>query len=485
MKAVKRLFAAFVALAMVLAMAVPAFAAGETGTITIKNPANGATYHAYEIFKLESHSGNNYSYTVLAGWKGFFETAAEGANYIALDSAGHPTWTAENNTTNKAAFAKAALAYATSKGISASGSVTVAESNKTDVKITGLEEGYYVVDTNVGTLCSLGTVTDNVEIAEKNEQPELEKEVQEDSDNSYGSSNDASIGQVVNFRTTITAQDGAQNYVMHDTMTNGLTFDKTSVKVKLNSADVDASKYGVIENPSDGCTFEVKFADDFCNSLDANNKIVVEYSATLNENAKVNDFDTDDNENTAKLTYGENGEFNTVPSKTETKTYGFDLIKTDNDGNLVGNTEIGNAEFTLWDAKTGGNEIKVIYDNTLNAYRPIKSGETGTHIVATNGRATIKGLDSGNYYLQEEVTPKGYNTLDGRQEIALNASNKTTYESGKYNQAENGGVQVINVSGTLLPSTGGIGTTIFYVVGGGLMAAAVVLLVLKKRGENN
>lgn len=179
-KTFKKLFAALLAAALVLAMAVPAFAVTNAtkGSITISNTVKDETYTIYRMFKLDSYNAesNTYSYTVESDWEGFFKTGA-GGNYITLDGQNHPTWTAadENDSTTVAAFAKAALAWAKQKGIQSAGTQ---EGNGSSITFSNLDLGYYLVDSSLGALCGLNTTNPDATIKEKNEKPEIKKEVQ-------------------------------------------------------------------------------------------------------------------------------------------------------------------------------------------------------------------------------------------------------------------------------------------------------------------
>ena len=189
-------------------------------------------------------------------------------------------------------------------------------------------------------------------------------------------------------------------------------------------------------------------------------------SAVLNENAVIAG---EGNPNEVYLTYGNAQE--TKKDTVVTYTYQFQLVKTDDK-----NTLLSGAEFELYDAAEGGNNIPVVKESE-GVYRVAKEGETGVVIEA--GYVTIKGLDTGVYYLEETKAPDGYNELSARKTVEITgANNDATVTEGIY---QSGGVQVVNKTGALLPETGGIGTTIFYVVGGLMMVAAVVFLVSKKR----
>ena len=467
MKRTKRIASVLLALVMALSLITTAFAAGETGSITIDNAVVGKTYTIYRIFDLNSHNDDYtaINYKVSAKWAAFFQDGAKGLDYVTIDDQGYVTWKVD---ADKAAFAKDAYAFAQASSIPNDGQNKATNST---VKFENLTLGYYLVQSDLGVLCSLDTTMPNVTIKEKNSQPTVDKQVQENSNGTWGDTNDANIGDTVNFKTTINVVDGQpKNYVLHDKMSDGLTFDAGSVEVKIGDRTLTpGSDYTLIANPKDGCTFEIEFKE---NVLKPNDVVIVTYSATLNEKAVIYPAP---NTNETKLVYGEGSE--TTWDKTETFTYQFDLVKTKTD-----NTVLNGAEFKLYDAKTEGNEIALI-DEGNGVYRVATAAEKAAEgfVSATikAGKVTIKGLDSGTYYLEETKAPAGYNVLAERVEVKIDHANLTaTVEGGTY---VSGGVQVINQTGAELPSTGGIGTTIFYVVGGLLVVVAGVLLVTRKR----
>lgn len=480
-KAMKKLMAALLAVAMVCAMAIPAFAASgaTTGSITINKAAVGETYTLYKMFDLNSYNADagTYSYTVVSAWEDFFKDGAAGNSYITLEN-GHPTWV---KGAQAADFAKAALAYATEKNITATKKET-ATSNT--VSFTGLDLGYYLVDTSLGALCGLDTTKPNATINEKNEVPDIDKKVA-DSEGNWVTENTAKIGDTVNYKVTITVQTANNRYVLHDTMSEGLTFVPGSVKVTVGTGEVATTNYDVVTTGIGTETFNVKFKDEYIATLAAGTKIEVTYSAVVNAKAKV---DSDKNTNEAHLVYGNKHE--TEKHETKTYLYEFDLIK------FSGSTKklLGGAQFKLYDAKTDGNEIKLVKDNTTGIYRVATATETPVAYIETVEGKTVKisGLDKKVYYLEETVPPAGYNGLPQRVTVDLRTGSKkvtTDYlNDGTYDESlasSIGGVAVENNAGTTLPGTGGIGTTIFYVVGGGLMVAAAILLITKKRMENH
>ena len=467
-KTFKKLFAALLAAALVLAMAVPAFAVTNAtkGSITISNTVKDETYTIYRMFKLDSYNAesNTYSYTVESAWENFFKTGA-GRNYITLDGQNHPTWTAadENDSTTVAAFAKAALDWAKVKGITGTAETATGDT----VTFSNLDLSYYLVDSSLGALCGLNTTNPDVTITEKNGQPTIEKQVK--NGDTWGTTNDAKIGDTVEYKVEIKVADGAQKYTVTDTMSKGLTFNSVSLKVAANGTTAAASDYTLTPTTNG---FTLVLPETYVSTLTKGTTIMVTYNATLNKDAVI---DGDGNTNEVTLGYGNHQ--NTVPSKVTTKSYQFDLVKVDGTTNKL----LDGAEFELADGET---KLSFVKDANGN-YRVATTGEKGTTTTITvkNGKVNIYGLAGKTYTLTETKAPDGYNKLVTPETINLTDGSKAsaTIESETY---VDGGVVVKNNAGTVLPSTGGMGTTLFYVIGGGLMVAAVVLLVTKKRMEH-
>ena len=474
----KKILSIALVLILMLAMAGTALAAQEGtltgGSITINDAVPGQVYKAYQILYLESYNkdAGAYAYKANSAWETWLRTQT---SYVSFDAQGYVTWV-EN--ADPAAFAKLAQVEAAKMTADATETAPDAAEGKTysTVTISNLKLGYYLVDTTLGTLCSLDTTNPNVVMEEKNEVPTNVKTVEEDSTSSYGEKNDADIGQTVNFKSTITAQAGAENYVFHDTMSAGLTY--TGVTgITLNGTAVDASNYTVTAPAADGDTFDVTFTQAFCDTLKANDKIVISYSATLNENAVIAG---EGNPNTSKVSYGDSSNTKYTPdSQTKTYTWDVDVFKY----TKVGETEtaLAGATFTLSKNADGSNPIALVSEGN-NVYRVAKTGETGTVTEITTdatGKFTIKGLDADTYYLTETQAPAGYNKLAGPVTIVIGGNgvvNGTTEAPQGVDE-----VKVLNQSGTELPSTGGIGTTIFYVIGAALVIGAIVVLIAKKR----
>ena len=472
MNKTRTLCSALLALMLAVCMIVPVMAEGETGSITINDAVVGQTYTIYQILDLESYndSANAYAYKATTAWNTFINSDAIKGTYVEVDAQGYVTW---KDGADAAAFAKAAQQYAKDNSIANQGTVTA---DSTKVSFSDLDLGYYLVDSTLGTLCSLDTTNPDVVMMEKNEAPTNVKTVQEDSTGNYGDKNDADIGQTVNFKSTITAQAGAENYVFHDTMSAGLTY--TGVTgITLNGQTVDASNYTVTAPAADDDTFDVTFTQAFCDTLKANDQIVISYTATVNENAVVG---LPGNPNTSKVSYGDSSNTKVTPdSQTKTYTWDVDVFKYTMNGETE--TALAGATFTLSKSADGSNPIALVSEGN-NVYRVAKTGETGTVTEITTdatGKFTIKGLDADTYYLTETAAPAGYNKLAGPVTIVIGANGVVNATDDNPNGVDE--VKVLNQSGTELPSTGGIGTTVFYVVGGLLVVGAFILLVSKRR----
>ena len=490
MKLIKKIAAIMFAFIMVVSMSCNVKAddtttATEKGTITINKAIDGQTYTIYKLLDLESYVPETatqtglYSYKPAAEWKSFFETA-EAKKYITVDKNGYANWV---KGANQAEFAQEALDYATANNISNKG--TKPASNNT-VKFEHLDLGYYLVDSSVGSLCVLNTTNPDLTIAEKNGVPSVEKGVSNTQNGTYGTSNNASIGDTVNFKTTITAQPGAQNYVLHDKMTDGLTFNN-KVEVKKGESPVATSDYTLKTSGfTDDCTFEIEFKQNFCDTLIANDIITVTYSATLNENAVIAG---EGNKNETWLKYGDSQ--STQPVTTNTKTFEMNVFKFYEDKNNS-NAEKGlaGAIFKLTKGSQDAENIGFVKTSNVTAmddvYRVAKKDETGTVTTITSpksGKFTIQGLGAGTYYLTETKQPDGYNKLSGPVTVVIDKDGKVKVKNGDaYDEVTQ--VKVENKSGTVLPSTGGAGTTMIYLIGGALVLGSGVVLATKRRVKN-
>ncbi len=477
----KKLFAVLMALTLVLSMGTMALAA-DTGTITISNALEGATYNIYKMFDFAPVEGSTTQgrYTVVAGWEDFL--ANDGAAYLKANTeTGTIEWVGEETDARKAELAKAAIAYAKAKSITATAKKTADADGA--VTFDGVDLGYYAIDTSLGTICALTNVDNTFEAHEKNEKPDIDKFVQEDSemtnaDEGWGKVNDADIDQQVNYKSTITVGVGATNYVMHDTMEAGLTFNNDVVVKLADGTAVDAANYTVVYPATDGHTFDVTFKNDFIAGLDKGTQFTVYYSATLNENANIV---TDGNDNTVYLSYGEDSTWETAEHKTTTYTWKMDVLKYTMDGE--NKVSLAGAKFQLLGADSKAIKFSEVTDAAVPTYKVDADGAIDTIETDANGKFELVGLDEGAYKLHETEAPAGYNKLAADIDVIITS----TYNEGdltatyEINEEAPATIEVENKTGSLLPETGGIGTTIFYIVGITLMLGAGIILISKKR----
>lgn len=463
MKNIKKIFGLLFAFVFAL---VQVNAAGN-GSITINKAVVDETYSIYRVLDLETYdkTNNHYIYRANKNFKAFVESTEASAYLEAKNENGNTyyVWKGDTTDTRVQEFAKLAFAYAENNN--SIQPVASTKATSTVVEFKNLDLGYYLMSSTTAgkdtRLLSLTTTNPSATTREKNTlTPDVDKEVEEKG--TYGKTNDASIGDTVNFKATITVGAGYTDYKLRDKMSAGLTFDANSVVVKVNNTVVDSSNYTVRTDVS-GYTFVIEFKNEYIVALPKNTVITVTYSAILNENAII---EGEGNPNVLDLAYGDT---NTPEKKTITYSYAFDVIKIDGKER----TQLTGAEFRLYDAKTGGNEIKVVLvDATSNTYRVARANENGVTIKA--GKATILGLDAGTYYLEEVVAPTGYNKLTSRVEIIISKiNNDNTFSRFSTN--------VENYTGSQLPETGGIGTTLFLTLGSILVIGFGLLLVTKLR----
>lgn len=473
MKKVKKFLVFLLALTFVFAIGSQNVSAAELGKITVKNTVEGQTYTIYKVLELESYNteSNAYAYKASSEWAAFVADAVVKGVYLNTDDQGYVTWV---EGADAAAFAKLALAHAKENSIQASASEAAAADNE-DVIFDNLPLGYYLLDSSLGALCGLTTTKPEAVINEKNAKPTITKEVKEDSTEAWGASNDADMTQLVEFKTTVTAASGAENYVVHDKMSAGLTFGQVTA-VKLNEAVVaQEGNYTVVtEGLNDGCTFEVRFTKDFCDRLNAQSSIVIEYNATLNHNAVIAG---EGNPNDTKLTYGDNNSTEWV--QTVTYTWKIDAFKYTQSENEK--TPLAGAKFAL-SKEDSENPTYIKFSEVEGQAKTYKTDVNGTvteFVTAEDGKLYFQGLDADTYYLYELEAPAGYNKLvGGKVKVVVGENGAVTVGDGTEAVST---VEIENKSGSELPSTGGIGTDVFYIGGGLLMASALVFMTLKKK----
>ena len=537
-KAIKKLLAALLAVAMVCAMAIPAFAfeSWETEEDLNKNH----DYIAFQIFKGVISSKDNPTLSDVT-WGShithpddFLEKLKDapiiGAQFHSIDAtdatdaatvqkvlAVISQWNDSDD--DSIAFARFVCHYLYSNGDPQS---TIVGGGGA-IKIP--EPGYYlIVDTinfNDGDYYhaynSFLLVNDthqgeyNVIINHKVVKPTVEKKVYDNDNNDissaggWGSSADHAINEKFQFqliaklpagRDEGRAYDYYKEYAVlfNDTLSEGITYDKLdSVVINSNghTYDItnDTSKYTITESQN---SFVVKIPDvkTCAEGLDLNDgaTITVTYTAHLNDKAYVNTRSgSTENKNSVQLQYSNNprpGEYWGTTPKSEVYVYTYQLNNTKRAEKEDG-TPLPGAGFRLYsnEACHDEDEIKLKMNDDGTYSRDFSTEGKGVEMISgQDGQFNVKGLDAGTYYLKETTPPSGYSAC-ANKEIVISAThngNHVELDSSKLSTT------IINKKdgGITLPSTGGIGTTIFYVVGGGLMVAAIVLLVTKKRMEN-
>lgn len=500
----KKLVSLVIVMALVLSLAVGAAAQDTTPTknnsITINNAKVGETYNLYKLFDLSVDNEadpRSYTYTVTTEWADFFKaaegeaTAGAGNKYITINQAGAVTEIKDANgtvTTDAKDLAKAAENWDGKPTNPVT--VTVTE-NATTAVFSNLENGYYLITSSLGTAAMTETTPSNkaVTINEKNSVDSIEKKVQEDSTNNYVDANTAQLGDTVNFKSTVTLNKYTTNVKVHDTMDSGLTY-QNDVKIYTDencSSELAAVNYSVLTTADTGDTFTIKFEETYLASLTGETKLYLTYSAKLNtsaiksettgegENATTT-YSTVDQKNKTTITYGKNQ--TSTESNTITTTHKFEVFKHAKVGENENKTLLAGATFEL---KKNGTAVNLVKLDDTN-YRVATTGETNTTTTFTtvaSGNIVIWGVDTdSDYTLNETVAPVGYNKLTAEAKIGTtDASGNFTGVSDKDDLV----VYVENATGAELPSTGGVGTTIFYVLGGLMFVGALVLLVTNKR----
>ena len=459
MKHTKKLFALALCIVLALSLAVPAMAAGSY-TLTLNGAQEGHTYTAYQIF------AGDLSESTLSNIIWGSGVTGEGQTKL-----GDAATKAESlkTTADAEAFAVAVAPYLGTEA----GSVTIAN-DATSGTISGLKAGYYLVKTTATSATNdvytyyIMKIVKNTEATIKADAPEVEKTVND---------NDANIGDTVTFTLTATMPSTFEGYktykvVFHDTMYKGLTYNKDAA-VSVNGLDFTPTT----ATDSDGNTHITITIGNVLGKVAAGGTITVTYTATLNSDAVVG---TEGNFNKVTLEYsndpnwdGQSTEPTGETPENEVRVYTWDMgVLKYADGDKTKFLE-GVKFILLNQAK---NKIAKVEDCKLVSWDDYTEDMTVTAyelITDAQGMISIKGLESGTYYLRETQELPGYNKLPGDVTVTVDNNSDGTYTTYV--------AEVNNQSGATLPETGGIGTTIFYIVGGVMVAAAVVLLITKKR----
>lgn len=495
MKKYKTLTSLLLALTLALTLALPALAAGgtNTGSITVENPLKGEDYYAYKIFDVKAPGGDgSYQYTIAkdSPWLETIATVTPGADeasetiaskieglkveIIPGENAYRVTFTKEGEGKFSASkFAEVLKTELEKTGVTPAkyGGEKLTATADGKMKSGDLEHGYYLVTSGVSTPCSLTTVMSAITVNEKNDVP-FEKTVDSQS---------VEVGQIV----TYTIKSKVPNYAGYDTyiyeitdkLSEGLTLEKVE-SIDIGNRNYLDDKTGVVECTVNNTDNTIKITVDVL-KLTAGQDIVITYTAKVNDKAIAV---VSPNEATLKFGH-DTSSLETREAIEKVYSSTIQILK----------HELGNEEKTLSGAKfilqnAEGNYYKIEKGAGEGSIEKVTwvSNKEQADVVSTDtdGKASFRGLKDGKYQLIETEAPKGYNKLDGPIDITIDGSKALeTADKAAITAALTVTAKVANNNGSVIPSTGGIGTTIFYVVGAVLVVGAGVLLVTKKRME--
>lgn len=501
----KRIFTLMLALMMVLALSVTAFAAGPY-TITINNSAAGHTYEAYQIFAGDLETANGKTVLTNITWGSGVTTQGQAA-------LGDAAAKAESLTTEEdaRAFAKAVAPYLTNPSVSTAGDGTYT--------IANLDSGYYLVKDKDNTLTNaddfytayLMKVVGNVTAAPKGDKPTLNKQIKHNENGEWGVVGDNQIGDTVEFRTITKVPNTSgytkYDYIIHDTMSAGLTSNvKTSadITIKVNDATVLPAEYYTVTANGNSFSVQVDILKAIQDGkLAHDNELYTYYTGVLNADAKV--YDEGKQDNVAYLEYSNNPNVDTDKGKTPEKkvydwTFKMGINKVNENGGQLTGAKFAlskNGTLKVVDMNCNDEGIPAVTTGLIGMvkisdgeYRVAVDGDTNVVYVVDAGNPVIKGLDDAiDYYLYETKAPAGYNLMTEPVHFVISASyaadgsnyTSVTVTVGAAAASDTLSANVVNKSGSTLPETGGIGTTIFYVLGSLLVVGAGVVLITRKR----
>lgn len=528
MKSMKKLVTLLLSLVMLCALAMPAMA-DETYSITINGAVASHTYTAYQVFKGVYYKGDRQvvgkdaEYLSDVEWGNGVKSdellAALKATNAIFGDAFKDAAKAEDVAYVVASFGDESakldeFARIVGKHLTptTAGTTNVVTAGTTDAKIDHLAAGYYFVKDsgtiNDGEIATkfLVEVVGNANVTVKATAPTIKKEIVK-KDGSTVNGTSANVGDEITFKLTANVPDMASfdkyTFTISDTLSNGLTFDKNSVVVKIGEKELVANTdYTLGDLDASTNTFTVAFTKDQLAKYvmhETGATIVVTYKATLNSNALTKDKET----NTAKLTYSNKPDGTGTGTTPDAPVYIYDfdinIYKYDDTDNKAGQAadktkKLAGAKFILYKevVETSGT-VTYYYqcnDNNTKKVEWVTEKDKATpQTTNAQGEASFQGIAAGNYFLEETKAPDGYNKLEKPVEVEITEGyNTETGELNNTNAIKNGTdgqyikkVEVPNKAGAVLPSTGGIGTTIFYVLGSILALGAAVLLIAKKR----
>ena len=474
MKTGKKILAlVLVALMLTVAMNFTAFAA----TIDVDGAYENETYNAYKILEYTSNTTIDppaFSYYLTdAAYQGALGTALKAVGFKFTQSADGTQWFVNNSDelTDGAAIAAALSASIDDWKDAALASATTTGTADKKAEFTDLPTGYWFVTSSLGSLCTLQSYDAEKLVVEKNTTITDTKKV---------SDNEVQVGDTVTYTVTLTDGKGTNlEGKVIDTMSKGLTYNNDAVCVANGTTLVKDTDYTITKNPdaAGNTVVEYLFTAEVMTALKEGEKIVITYTATVNADASLDgteqniEFSQYSKQETNKKTIEvdlEKLKINKTDGSKALKGAQFELYRTDA-------TSVPVADHTPVPVRVLSDEELAAANITKEAdtiYYEVEKGGTDYTIDMTNASsAVVYSLDKDStYYLQETKAPDGYNLLEKEIEVHLNETNS---------------INVVNNSGSILPSTGGIGTTIFYIVGGALVLGAVVVLIARRRVRNN
>ena len=510
-----------------------AMAAETTHTVTITPAKSGHTYEAYQIFTGNLGTDGSLGNVV---WGSGVDSAklAASTDTLLKDKSAADVSTALATHADNSTQAKAyATAFSGVLSTTHTDSRAFSSAGNGSYTISGLEDGYYLIQDKAGTLSGqndaytsfiLKIIGDDVTVAPKSTQPTVDKKVQDEpadaeqgATDGWGDTADHDINESFKFKpdASIPAEANLADYKTYkvkfnDTMSKGVTFESIE-SVTVNGNDGTAAKSWPLTGTDYDATTPTPYdattptpagdgtqswsltIDDViakCAGIKIAQGFTVEviYKAHLNENATVNDASgSTDNKNSVNLEYSNNPNAEGL-GKTEDKTvYVFTFAITNK--KVIDNEDgepLAGAGFKLYKDEGCTQEYQLVKDATLNAYRPVKGGETAEEMKSsTEGTFPIKGLDAGTYYLKETTTPKGYTTAAVKT-ITIKATH--TISGGLPNVVLSSDStldnKIVDKKGNTLPSTGGMGTTILYAAGAAIVLVAAFGIVFAVRRRN-
>ncbi|MCB6993328.1 isopeptide-forming domain-containing fimbrial protein [bacterium 210820-DFI.6.37] len=542
MKLRNKLFTMLLACIMLVAMAVPAFASAQTGDLIINGTTDGKTYDLYKVLDL-TQSGDAYSYTVNSAFEKFsYNSMTDGQNLVDFIQKNKDDASVLSNLAK--ALTEYAIKSKIDPAKSVEATTSTATTNLDYGYYVMNPRGGSAASPGYATMFSMNTLSGkDTTINVKAVYPSVEKQIVDGQN--FVSANSASIGDDVTFTLTSKVPDLTgykwYKFVAKDTLSEGLTY-KDLTSITVGGGDPLAETAYTVTKSEDGKTIRFILKDLVAAKYTEGAEIVIKYTATVNDKAAVGTVQGNSNAATIEYSndpsytqdydkseddFGENEpKGKSGESKTKTYTTALTINKTDGKNALTGaafritgdgvkqvvttgDVYVESEDGTYWNLKDGtyttddpateGIDTSKYVDTSTKYKKETETTLNGTGgttnveaFVNSEGKLTFTGLGAGTYTISEIVVPDGYNKIadfdvkisfsqnatDNTYEFTAEATNNNTVTVGEDGTLS---MDVVNQSGAVLPSTGGMGTTIFYILGGVLVVGAGVLLITRRR----